>query len=135
MQRILIIEDNVASWVIMRMIFSKLGLEPRFERNALNGLRAARDWQPHYIVVDFMLPGVLDGLDIVTDLRGDETFDDTPIIACTVLTTHTDDVQMFVQLCDTSVSKPFTVHNWQQALHNASEVRADAHLGAGYNAS
>lgn len=68
MRRILVIEDNAALAEGLRLNLAHDGYEVRVEGTGERGLGAARNWDPHLMVLDLMLPGV-EGIEVLRTLR------------------------------------------------------------------
>jgi len=78
-KRILIIEDNPSFSRAINHIVEKEGYEVSTASNGMTGLRMAKDNPPDLLILDVMLPG-LDGFEICSQLRADESTEKLPII-------------------------------------------------------
>lgn len=83
--KILIVEDNK---LLQQVFFDRLVKEGYLVLQAFNGqqgLTMATNYNPNLIILDIMLPGDMNGFDILTRLRSNEVFKQTPIIMLTDL--------------------------------------------------
>ena len=78
-KRILIIEDNPSFSRAINHIVEKEGYEVSTASNGMTGLRMAKDNPPDLLILDVMLPG-LDGFEICSQLRADESTEKLPIV-------------------------------------------------------
>src|SRR3989338_11406914 len=85
MKKILIIEDDQ----LLQDIYSKKFAEENFEVfqsiDGTTGLMLARTRQPGLIILDIMLPGGLNGFDVLEMLKRDEVFKKIPVLILTNL--------------------------------------------------
>src|SRR3989344_150296 len=85
-KKILIVEDNK---LLQQVYFDKLvkqGFVILQAYNGPQGLSMATNYQPDLIILDVMLPGGLNGFDVLSQLRANDTFKHTPIVMLTDLT-------------------------------------------------
>ena len=85
-KKILIVEDNK---LLQQVYFDKLvkqGFVILQAYNGPQGLTMATNYQPDLIILDVMLPGGLNGFDVLSQLRANDTFKHTPIVMLTDLT-------------------------------------------------
>jgi len=78
-KRILIIEDDPSFSRAINHIVEKEGYEVSTASNGMTGLRMAKDNPPDLLILDVMLPG-LDGFEICSQLRADESTEKLPIV-------------------------------------------------------
>ncbi len=81
-KRILIIDDEEAICWALRRAFEQAGATVALAGAAEEGIRQARDFRPHAILLDVRLPG-MDGLDALASLRA--LLPDCPVV---VMTAH-----------------------------------------------
>ncbi len=83
--RVLIVDDEEDFTLMMGMALRQTGnYDTREENNALNTVSAAREFQPHVVLLDVMMPEA-DGGDIAGDLKADDATAHVPIIFLTAL--------------------------------------------------
>jgi DNA-binding response OmpR family regulator len=105
MATILVVEDDVALCDLLR---THLEADGHTVVQAFNGpaaLAAVEQYQPHLIVLDWMLPG-MDGLAVCRRLR--QTYL-TPIIMLTARTEEVDQILGLEVGADDYISKPFSI--------------------------
>jgi two-component system, cell cycle response regulator len=83
--RILIIEDQSATWQLMTYLLRVAGHTVDVATDGDSGLAAARKLPPDLVLCDIQLPG-MGGVEIVTQIRGDHRLHDIRVIAVTGLT-------------------------------------------------
>ncbi|OGK25906.1 hypothetical protein A3A46_02645 [Candidatus Roizmanbacteria bacterium RIFCSPLOWO2_01_FULL_37_13] len=84
-KKILIVEDNK---LLQQVYFDKLvkdGFVVLQAFTGIQGLALATNYHPDLVVLDVMLPGGLNGFDVLSQLRANESFKHTPIIMLTDL--------------------------------------------------
>ncbi|HEX8726760.1 MAG TPA: response regulator transcription factor [Gemmatimonadaceae bacterium] len=103
MNRILIVEDNPDLAYGLRTGLEIEGYEVDVAGDGETGLARARDWRPHLIILDLMLPG-MDGYRVLRTLR-DEGLQ-MPVLILTARGEETDKVLGFRLGADDYVTKP-----------------------------
>jgi len=84
-KRILIVDDERDFTYSVRLGLEAWGeYEVREVNSATLALEAARQFRPHLVILDVMMPD-LDGDEIAAQLRGDPLLCETPVIFCTAL--------------------------------------------------
>ncbi len=102
--RVLVVDDEVALAQIISSYFKRDGFEVLTAHDGLDAVKVARDFEPDFIVLDLMLPG-LDGVEVCKEIR---KFSDAYII---MLTARDDEVDKIVGLAvgaDDYMVKPFS---------------------------
>jgi signal transduction histidine kinase len=82
MRRVLYIEDDPASRLLVRKLLSPAGFEVVDAASGIEGIRRAQESQFDLILVDIAIPG-LDGYEVTLRLRSIPRLKDIPIIAVT----------------------------------------------------
>lgn len=103
MSRILIVEDNPDLAYGLATGLEIEGYEVEVAADGEKGLARARDWSPHLIILDLMLPG-MDGYRVLRTLR-DEGLQ-MPVLILTARGEETDKVLGFRLGADDYVTKP-----------------------------
>jgi DNA-binding response OmpR family regulator len=103
MNRILIVEDNPDLAYGLRTGLEIEGYDVDAAPDGETGLVRARDWDPHVIILDLMLPG-MDGYRVLRTLR-DEGLE-MPVLILTARGEETDKVLGFRLGADDYVTKP-----------------------------
>ena len=81
-QKVLYVEDNLDNRMLVQRILQAEGYEFLGADNAAEGLKLARQHHPDLILVDINMPDV-DGLSMTRQLKADQVFSKTPVIAIT----------------------------------------------------
>ena len=66
--RVVIVEDNRATADSLRQLLDLSGYDVRVAYDGPEGVRAAEEWPPEFVLCDLGLPG-LDGYGVATALR------------------------------------------------------------------
>jgi DNA-binding response OmpR family regulator len=77
--RVLVIEDDEAIQGLVRDLLALEGYDVAGAANGKDGLRLLRDWDPHLIVLDLMMPG-MDGWTFLRQQRRSEGHRTVPVI-------------------------------------------------------
>ncbi|MCP4536471.1 MAG: response regulator [Chloroflexi bacterium] len=112
--RILVVEDNPESRLLMLKLLQPLGFDVREAVNGKEGIAIHASWQPHLIFMDMRMP-VMDGYEAVRQIRDAEAIKPaegeqkppTPIIALTASSLVRDDAHIVDAGCDDTIRKPF----------------------------
>jgi DNA-binding response OmpR family regulator len=80
MHKILLVEDHADIRRLIRMTLEFEPVEIREAGDAEAGLAMARDWQPDLVLLDVMMPGHLNGLDLCRALRADPQLQQVPVV-------------------------------------------------------
>ncbi len=108
-QRILVIEDDEHIAEGLKLNLSLQGYSVRIAANGFIGLQEWKDWRPHLIVLDIMLPGI-DGLSVLQNIRlMDEQL---PILILSAKSASEDRVKGLSYGVDDYLSKPFDLEEF-----------------------
>jgi two-component system response regulator MtrA len=125
--RVLVIEDNPGLAEGIAYNLRHEGYESRVADEGHAGLNAVREWDPHLVILDLMLPG-LDGYQILEAIRKEGNR--VPVIILTARAEEADKVRGFRLDADQYVTKPFGVMELLErvgALLRRSGARAAGH--------
>lgn len=103
MKKIVVVEDeqNLAS--LLQMTLIRDGYEVRCVTNGLEVLKAVEDFEPHAILLDWMLPGI-EGIELCRQLRFNYEF---PILMMSARTDELDAVLALEMGATDYIRKPF----------------------------
>ena len=104
--RVLVIEDNPALAEGIAYNLRHEGYEPRIAEDGRVGLSAVREWDPHLVILDLMLPGI-DGYQVLESMRREGNR--APVLILTARAEEADKVRGFRLDADQYVTKPFGV--------------------------
>ncbi|HSB53971.1 MAG TPA: response regulator transcription factor [Gemmatimonadales bacterium] len=107
MQRILVVEDNANLALGLRMNLEHGGFSTDLAISGEDGLKRVRESRFDLMILDMMLPGGLDGFQVLERLRsGGRTL---PVIVVTARTEEADKLRGFQLGADDYVTKPFGI--------------------------
>jgi two-component system, OmpR family, alkaline phosphatase synthesis response regulator PhoP len=108
-RRILIIEDDPHIAEGIELNLSLQGHEVKIALNGIDGLNAWKQWCPHLIVLDLMLPGI-DGMQILKNIRLED--ERLPILILSAKVEPSDKVDGFLDGVDDYMTKPFSLEEF-----------------------
>ena len=80
MRKVLYVEDHEVQCDIMAQILELYGYEADVAHNGEEGVKKAREWHPDIVLMDIRLPGRINGLAAIHQLRDGPDTVDIPII-------------------------------------------------------
>ena len=83
MKRVLIVEDQADIRKLIRMTLEFEPYEIHEAADGTEGLRVADQVKPDLILLDVMMPGEFDGLQVCTRIRANPSLRDTPVVLLT----------------------------------------------------
>jgi two-component system alkaline phosphatase synthesis response regulator PhoP len=107
-QTVLVVDDEPQIVEFVQDYLKQAGFRVLTARDGQTALTVARHERPDLIVLDLMLPGGMDGLDVCRSVRQDATLGDVPII---MLTARDEEADRLIGLelgADDYVTKPFS---------------------------
>ncbi|MGI9536404.1 MAG: response regulator transcription factor [Desulfocapsaceae bacterium] len=108
-KRILIIEDDRHIAEGIELNLSMQGHQVKVAQNGIDGLEAWKQWCPHLIVLDLMLPGI-DGMQILKSIRLED--ERMPIIILSAKVEPSDKIDGFTDGVDDYMTKPFSLEEF-----------------------
>jgi len=105
-KRILLIEDDLHISEGIALNLDLEGYEVKIAGNGLDGIDMWKQWCPHLIVLDLMLPG-MDGMQILKNIRLEDGR--LPILILSAKGDPTDKIEGFVDGVDDYMTKPFNL--------------------------
>lgn len=85
MKKILIIEDDQSLTLAYQKKFSQAGFEVEIAETGKSGLSKVKEFKPSLIILDIMLPGGMNGFDVLNQLKISKETQAIPIIVMTNL--------------------------------------------------
>ena len=107
-QTVLVVEDEPQIVELVRDYLKQAGFRVVTAGDGQTALAVARDERPDLVILDLMLPGGIDGLDVCRALRQDPVLGAVPIIMLTARTEETDRLVGLELGADDYVTKPFS---------------------------
>ena len=123
-RRILVVDDDQDSTRLVKILLEKSGpylvLE---ENNATKAHQSARDFRPHVVLLDIVMPKV-DGGEVAAQIQNDPELRDTPIIFLTALVTRTEAKSGLHIEGHPFVAKPISIPELINAIEEHLPARA-----------
>lgn len=116
--RILIVEDNMDNYELVRFILERAGYDVFLAVNGRDGVAAARLQKPDLILMDLGMPE-MDGWDAAQKLKADETTRSIPVYALTAHTLPGERKRAIEAGCDGYVSKPIHMEGFLRMIEAA----------------
>jgi CheY-like chemotaxis protein len=105
MKKVLVADDKASSRELIRAVLEQSGHLVFEASDGIEALRAARDLLPDLIILDLHMPA-LEGFGVVKELRQDERFLATPIVALTASAMQGDRERALSAGFSSYISKP-----------------------------
>lgn len=103
--RVLVVDDDEPTARMLRASLQYEGYQVEIVHNGEDGLKVARDWKPHLVLLDVMLPD-MSGFEVCHHIRQSEQIDAVPIIMLTAKGQFTDKAEAFSAGADDYLVKP-----------------------------
>lgn len=116
--RILVVEDNMDNYQLVRFILERAGYDVFLAVNGRDGVDAARFQQPDLILMDLGLPE-MDGWLAAEKLKADDATNTIPIYALTAHTLPGERKRAVLAGCDGYISKPIHVKSFLEQIDAA----------------
>ena len=113
--RILIVEDNMDNYELVRFILERAGYDVFLAVNGRDGVDAARLQKPDLILMDLGMPE-MDGWNATEKLKSDEETKSIPLYALTAHTLPSERKRAIMAGCDGYVSKPIHVQGFLEVV-------------------
>ena len=117
-RRILIVEDNMDNYELVRFILERAGYDVFLAVNGRDGVDAARFQKPDLILMDLGLPE-MDGWLAAEKLKADAATKSIPLFALTAHTLPGERKRAMMAGCDGYVSKPIHVDTFLNMIESA----------------
>ena len=114
-QRILVVEDDRLSLVMLRQLLTAQGYEILQSSEGWDGINRAQNEQPDLILMDIKLPDI-SGLDATLLLKKDDRTKNIPIIAVTACISPDDKASALKSGCDAYIAKPVNMANFLRTV-------------------
>ncbi len=113
----LIIEDNPANLELVRYLLDAHGYPTLTATNGEDGLRLFASARPDIVLCDLQLP-VLDGYEVLSEIRKDPARADTMVIAVTAFSMSGDRAKVTAAGFDGYISKPIDPTTFVQQIES-----------------
>ncbi|MBN1781637.1 response regulator [bacterium] len=83
--KVLIIEDNASTTALLRRYLERDGYKVESANTGEDGLLKAKFYRPSAIILEILLPGKMDGWEVLRNLKSGNLTKNIPVIVCSVL--------------------------------------------------
>jgi DNA-binding response OmpR family regulator len=128
MSLILVVEDDRIQRQVTAQALKSTGHEVLEALDGAEGLQSARTYKPDLIVCDVMMPG-MNGYQLVTALREEESIADIPVIMLTAMTERAHMRTAMTSGADDYIAKPFSFQELNEAASALIAKRKAQHEG------
>lgn len=104
--RILIVEDQIENWLLLKRILEDVGLSIQVAGNGKEAIELYAKWHPHLIFMDLRMP-VMDGLEAAQNIRMMEGGKDVKIVALTASVFKEERDNVMAAGMDDFIRKPY----------------------------
>ena len=116
--RILVVEDNMDNYELVRFILERAGYDVFLAVNGRDGVAAARLQKPDLILMDLGMPE-MDGWRAAKKLKADDATKSIPLYALTAYTLPSERKRALESGCDGYVSKPIQMNAFLNTVEEA----------------
>lgn len=116
--RILVVEDNMDNYELVRFVLERAGYDVFLAMNGRDGVAAARLQKPDLILMDLTMPE-MDGWAAAEKLKDDEITKSIPLYALSAHTLPSDRKRALDSGCDGYVSKPIHMAGFLDVVEGA----------------
>jgi two-component system, cell cycle response regulator DivK len=120
--RILIVEDNMDNYELVRFILERAGYDVFLAVNGRDGVAAARLQKPDLILMDLTMPE-MDGWLAAEKLKAEEVTRSIPLYALTAHTLPSERKRALEAGCDGYVSKPIHMAGFLDLIDQAFQKK------------
>ena len=115
---ILIVEDNIDNYELVRFILERAGYDVFLAMNGRDGVAAARLQKPDLILMDLTMPE-MDGWLAAERLKADESTKSIPLYALSAHALPGERIRALEAGCDGYVSKPIHMAGFLEVIEQA----------------
>jgi two-component system cell cycle response regulator DivK len=116
--RILVVEDNMDNYELVRFVLERAGYDVFLAMNGRDGVAAARLQKPDLILTDLTMPE-MDGWAAAAQLKADEITRSIPLYALSAHTLPSDRKRALEAGCDGYISKPIHMAGFLDVVERA----------------
>ena len=120
--RILVVEDNMDNYELVRFILERAGYDVFLAVNGRDGVAAARLQQPDMILMDLGMPE-MDGWMAAEKLKSDDSTKFIPLYALSAYTLPSDRKRAVDAGCDGYLTKPIHMQSFLDAIKEVFETK------------
>lgn len=120
--RILVVEDNMDNYELVRFILERAGYDVFLAVNGRDGVDAARLQKPDMILMDLGMPE-MDGWHATEKLKSDDSTKFIPVYALSAYTLPSDRKRALDAGCDGYLTKPIHMQSFLDAINEVFETK------------
>jgi signal transduction histidine kinase/CheY-like chemotaxis protein len=120
--RILIVEDQMENWLLLRRLLEGVGFQVRVAGNGADGVEMFQTWRPHLIWMDIRMP-IMDGLEATQRIRTLDGGRDVKIAALTASVFKEERDNVIAAGMDDFIRKPYRSEEIFGCLARQLDVR------------
>ena len=117
MRKVLYVEDYEAQREIMMQMLELCGYEVDVACDGEEGVKKAREWHPDVVLMDIHMPGRIDGLAAVRQLRNGSDTADIPFITISAWSSVKHKVKALIAGADAHFTKPVPIDKLIAAIN------------------
>jgi len=121
MKKILIVDDHADIRKLLRMTMEFVAYEIFEAADGQAGLDMAEDLQPDLVLLDVMMPGGIDGLEVCRRIKGNPQLAASKVILLTARGQSEDRAAGFEAGADEYLVKPFSLLQLIETIHKLEE--------------
>ncbi len=110
-KHVLVIEDSAIIRKLLRMTLQLAGYQVSETSNGLDGVGMASELKPDVVLLDLMMPGAIDGLEVCRRMRQDPSLASTPVLMLTAKGQEADKLEGLAAGATEYLIKPFEPDN------------------------
>lgn len=116
MKKILIVEDQPDVQNLLKVALARPDRKLLHAEDAMVGLRLATEERPDLVLLDMMMPGEMDGLDLLVALKADPLTAGSKVIVVSAKAQLSDQAAALLQGADAYVTKPFRLASLEESI-------------------
>ena len=120
--RILVVEDNMDNYELVRFILERAGYDVFLAVNGRDGVDAARLQQPDMILMDLGMPE-MDGWSAAEKIKSDPASRTIPLYALSAYTLPSDRKRAMDAGCDGYLTKPIHMQSFLDAINEVFQAK------------
>ena len=124
--RILVVEDNMDNYELVRFILERAGYDVFLAVNGRDGVDAARLQQPDMILMDLGMPE-MDGWDAAGKIKSDPATRLIPLYALSAYTLPSDRKRALDVGCDGYLTKPIHMQSFLDVVNEVFQAKIQEH--------
>jgi CheY-like chemotaxis protein len=115
-KRVLVVEDNIDTYELVRFVLEKNGYETFLAMNGRDGVNAAQKQTPDLIIMDMSMPE-MDGWTATSLIKQDARISKIPLIAVTAHALPNDRKRAMEAGCDEYITKPMDLLDFVETVN------------------